>query len=321
MSEGPALRRVVVTGGAGFIGANLVRHLVETEAAEQVVVLDDLSSGAEANLAGLSRTELLIGSVLDDIALTQACRGADAVVHLAARPSVPKSVEEPLASNEVNAAGTLKVLEAARAAGGLHTIVASSAAVYGPNPAQPKQEELAPEPVSPYAASKLASEAYCRAYAACYGLPVLPFRFFNVFGPLQTVDHVYAAVIPAFIDAAVHGRPLMVHGDGAQTRDFVFVGTVCALLIDALRRGVTSAAPVNLAFGSRRTLLELIATLESVVGRELDVEHTAPRPGDVRDSQADQRRLLALFPDARPTPFDEALRTTVEWYAQLNLRT
>lgn len=313
-ADGPAPRRVVVTGGAGFIGANLVHTLVETEAVERVIVLDDLSSGLEDNLARLPRTELVIGSVLDDAVLNAACRGADAVVHLAARPSVAASVEEPLASTEVNATGTLKVLEAARAAGGLHTILASSAAVYGPSTVLPKHEELAPEPVSPYAASKLASEAYGRAYADCYAMPVLAFRFFNVFGPLQPVDHAYAAVIPAFVSAAVEGRPLTVHGDGGQTRDFVFVGSVCGLLVDALRHRVSAPGPVNLAFGSRHSLLEVITELEAILGRTLPVEHTPPRPGDVRDSQADQRRLLGLFPDAQATPFAEGLRATVAWF-------
>lgn len=303
--------RVVVTGGAGFIGANLVRTLLA--AGHDVAVLDDLSSGSAANLERLD-VAFTEGSVTDATALERVCAGADAVAHLAARPSVARSVEAPRATHDVNATGTLEVLEAARRAGNLHVVVASSAAVYGANPTLPKTEELAPEPLSPYAASKLADEAYARAYAHCYGLPVTVFRFFNVFGPLQPPGHAYGAAIPAFVDAALAGRPLPLFGDGQQTRDFIFVGSVVAVLVDALERGVTSAAPVNLAIGSRRSLLEVIAELERQLGQEVRIERHPPRAGDVRHSQADQARLRGLFPDVEPVPFAEGLAATIAWF-------
>ncbi|MFP5487593.1 MAG: NAD-dependent epimerase/dehydratase family protein, partial [Acidimicrobiia bacterium] len=160
---------------------------------------------------------------------------------------------------------------------------------------------------------KLATEGYTLAWGAAYGMPVLPFRFFNVFGPLQPADHAYAAVIPLFVDAALADRPLVIHGDGEQSRDFTYVGTVVAVLADAVRRTVTSDVPVNLAFGSRITLLDVIAELEDLLGHPVEREHVDPRAGDVRHSQADNSRLRALFPDVAPVPFTDGLRATVEW--------
>ena len=303
--------RVAVTGGAGFIGANLCRELLASDGIDSVTVIDDLSTGDLANLEGVG-VDLTIGSILDDDALDAAIGGADAVVHLAALGSVPRSVADPLASHHANATGTVMVLEAARRHGGLHTVVASSSSVYGSNPTLPKHEDLATRPISPYAGSKLATEGYTLAWGAAYGMPVLPFRFFNVFGPLQPAGHAYAAVIPLFIDAALAGRPLVVHGDGQQSRDFTYVGTVVAVLADAVRRTVTSDVPVNLAFGSRISLLDVIAELERLLDRRLDRDHVDPRAGDVRHSQADNTRLRSLFPDVRPVPFTEGLHATVD---------
>lgn len=303
--------RVAVTGGAGFIGANLCRQLLAS-GVDSVSVIDDLSTGSRANLDGVE-VDLVVGSILDDGALDAAIGGADAIVHLAALGSVPRSVADPLASHHANATGTVMVLEAARRHGGLHTVVASSSSVYGSNPTLPKHEDLATRPLSPYGGSKLATEGYTLAWGAAYGMPVLPFRFFNVFGPLQAAGHVYAAVIPRFIEAALAGQPLVVHGDGMQSRDFTYVGTVVAVIADAVRRTVTSDVPVNLAFGSRITLLDVIAQLETLLGRPLEREHVEPRAGDVRHSQADNARLRALFPDVVPVPFTDGLRATVEW--------
>lgn len=304
--------RVLITGGAGFIGANLAAALVQRGGVE-VAVVDDLSTGSRANLEGLP-VELVEGSVLDDEVLDAGMAGADAVVHLAARPSVPRSIAEPVPCHEVNATGTVKVLEAARRHGVGHLVVASSSSVYGANPELPKHEALATMPISPYAASKLATEAYALAWASVYDLDVLAFRFFNVFGPLQPARHAYAAVVPAFVDAATNGRPLPIHGDGRQTRDFTYVGTVCTVIADALERRVSHPGPVNLAFGTRVSLLEVAAHLEAILGHPLERHHADPRPGDVRDSQADTTRLRSLFPDVEPVPLVDGLRATVEWF-------
>ncbi len=262
----------------------------------------------------MAGVELVEGSILDPDKLRLAMQGADAVVHLAARASVPRSLEDPVATHEANATGTLRVLEAARQAGGAHVVVASSSSVYGANRSLPAGEDLAPLPLSPYAASKLAAEAYSLAYARSFGLPVLVFRFFNVFGPLQRAGHAYAAVVPAFVAAALRGDALPVHGDGGQTRDFTYVGSVVRVLTEALERSVTAPGPVNLAFGGRASLLELARSLGDVVGAPLALAHGPGRAGDVRDSQADQRRLRALFPDVEPVALVDGLRATVDWF-------
>ena len=193
-------------------------------------------------------------------------------------------------------------------------IVASSSSVYGSTDVLPKHEGLVARPISPYAASKLATESYALAWGHSYGLPVLALRLFNVFGPLQPPAHTYAAVIPAFLAAACSDRPLPVHGDGTQCRDFTFVGSVVDVLGQAITRRVTHPDPVNLAFGTRVTLLEVVAELEHILERRLPVDHMPTRVGDVRRSQADSSLLLELFPDLEPTELADGLRATVEWF-------
>jgi UDP-glucose 4-epimerase len=304
--------KVVVTGGAGFIGANFCRRLAR-DTDHAVVVVDDLSTGSKENLRGLD-VELAEGTILDAALLDAVLADADAVVHLAARTSVPRSIEQPVATHAVNATGTLEVLEAARRAGNPHVILASSSSVYGANPALPRREDQAVMPMSPYAASKVAAESYALAYQRTHELPVLTFRFFNVFGPLQPAGHAYAAVVPAFFAAALAGKPLEIHGDGRQSRDFTFVDTVTALLVDALARRVTAPEPVNLALGVRTTILELVDLMEGVVDHPLRVEHVAPRAGDVRWSESDPTRVRALFPEIQAPALVDALRVTYEWF-------
>ena len=304
--------RVVVTGGAGFIGANLCRELSARAGIDEVVALDDLSTGSRTNLDGL-RAKLVEGSILDRDLLQDIVRSADSVVHLAARPSVPRSLLDPVASHEVNATGTLYVLEAARAAGA-HVLVASSSSVYGNTAVLPKHEELPTRPLSPYGVSKLATEGYALAHHASFGLPTLAFRFFNVYGPLQAAGHAYAAVVPAFIDAALRGEPLTIHGDGEQTRDFTYVDTVCRVLADAVLGRVTAPGPVNLAFGTRSSLLDLVALLEQLLGRPVARSHEKPRRGDVRDSQASSERLRELFPKVEAADLKAGLAETLAWF-------
>ena len=306
--------RVVVTGGAGFIGGNLSRLLVER--GHEVVVVDDLSTGSRANLDGVP-VELVDRSILDRDALAAAVAGAGSVVHLAAKASVMASIDDPATTYAVNVTGTLEVLEAARRAGVGHVVVASSAAVYGTHPPVPSAETLPPAPPHPYGASKLATEAMALAHGHAYGMGVLALRFFNVFGPLQPVGHVYAAAVPAFVDAAVHERPIPIFGDGLQTRDFVDVDHVADVLATAVERGITHDGPVNLAGGEERTLLELVAELERVVGRSLAVEHLPPRPADPRRSRADVSVLRSLLPDVVPSALDVALGRTVAWFTAM----
>jgi UDP-glucose 4-epimerase len=306
--------RVVITGGAGFIGANLARSMVKS--GMRVVVVDDLSTGSLSNLEDLN-VEFHEGTILDPRLLDEVLPGADSVVHLAAIPSVPRSIQDPMGSHAANATGTLAVLEAVRRADVPHVVVASSSSVYGANPSMPKHEDMRTEPLSPYAVSKLATEAYSVAYHHSYGLHVLPFRFFNVFGPLQPAGHAYAAVVPAFIDAALSGRPLPVHGDGSQTRDFTYVGSVTRVITQAVVSRVSSPNPVNLAFGTRTSLNELIEVIEGVLGRAVEREPLSSRPGDVPHSQADDSRMTRLFPGVEPVPLEEGVRATTSWFEHI----
>lgn len=305
---------MLITGGAGFIGSNLVRLALAH--GHQVAVIDDLSTGYEENLRGLE-VDFVRGSILNSTLLADAAGGADAVVHLAALGSVPRSLLDPMATHAVNATGTLTVLEAARACGVSHVIVASSSSVYGLNPAMPKSEREWVRPMSPYAVSKLATEQYSLAYQQSFGMRSLAFRFFNVYGPRQRAGHAYAAVIPTFIDALMRGEPLQVNGDGSHSRDFTFVGTVCRVLLDASERQLSHPEPVNLAFGTNTTLLELVPQLESASGLAADVLHRDPRPGDVKHSQADNTVLRSLFPEVVPTSLEQGLAETVAWFKEL----
>jgi len=303
---------IAITGGAGFIGANLVRRMAVTEAVSEVRVVDDLSTGRVENLAGM-RVVQYRGSILDPQVLDAAFQGVDAVVHLAALPSVPRSLSDPIASHHANATGTLQVLEAARRAGGVYVTAASSSSVYGAEARMPKVESMRAAPLSPYAVSKLATEAYLGAYYHSFGLPVLAFRLFNVFGPMQAARHPYAAVIPKFIDAALGEGPLLIYGDGSQTRDFTYVDNVCRVLTEAVLNRRVSPDPVNLAFGGRVSLMSVVAMLERILGRTLPVTHSPPRAADVPHSQADTQRLRMLFPGVTPVDVEEGLSRTVEW--------
>jgi UDP-glucose 4-epimerase len=306
--------RLLITGGAGFIGSNLARLALEQ--GHEVSVIDDLSTGFEDNLAGLD-VAFVKGSILDQEAMRAALEGVDSTVHLAALGSVPRSITDPVASHAANATGTLSVLEAARAAGVNHVMVASSSSVYGLNPALPKSEREWVRPMSPYAVTKLATEQYPLAYQQSYGMSTMAFRFFNVYGPRQKAGHVYAAVIPVFVDALLAGRSLPINGDGSNSRDFTYVGTVCRVLLDAAERRLSHPEPVNLAFGTNTTLLQLVEKIEVSAGLAADVVHRAPRPGDVKHSQADNAVLRSLFPDVQPVPLEQGLSETIAWFKEI----
>jgi len=255
-------------------------------------------------------------SLLDETAVASAVSEVDSIVHLGALGSVPRSVKDPLHSHHANATGTLTLLDQARRADVTHVVSASSSSVYGMNPALPKNEREWVRPMSPYAVSKLATEQYTLAFQQSFGMETLAFRFFNVYGPGQRAGPVYAAVIPTFLDAVLRGEPLWINGDGTNSRDFTYVGTVCALLLEASERRVGAPEPVNLAFGTNTNLLQLVAMIEAAAGIKADVRYREPRPGDVPHSRADNIRLRQLFPEVQALALAEGLSRTVEWFKE-----
>lgn len=306
-------RQILITGGAGFIGSNLIQFLNNQSPDWKIQVLDDLSTGLRSNLEGL-RCNLVVGSILDREVLSNSVQGADNIIHLAAIGSVPRSILFPRPTHEANITGTLNVMEAAREHSTPHVIVASSSSVYGSNPNVPRSEFDWTRPLSPYAVSKLASEAYAGAYSTAYEIKTLAFRFFNVYGPRQRPDHPYAAVIPKFISAAMSDTPLIVQGDGGQYRDFTFVDSVSEAIHRAVSANMGSENPINLAFGSRTTLLQVIEKIEGILGKKVAVESVEPRAGDIRKSQADASLLRENFPDLSSIGIDEGLARTIDWF-------
>jgi len=298
----------VVTGGAGFIGSSLVRALLQE--GRPVRVVDDFSTGRRENLPG--GIELLEGDV-GRIA-PEAVRGADVVYHLAAIPSVPRSVERPLDTYRAGEEATLALLEAAARAGVRRVVYASSSSVYGDTPELPKREDMPPRPLSPYAVTKLSGELYARAWADRTRLETVSLRFFNVYGPRQDPDSPYAAVIPIFLRRLREGRPLPVYGDGNQTRDFTFVGDVVRGIILAGTVPGVSGRVYNLAGGRPVSVATLAETLARLLGRRAEVEHLPPRPGDIRDSWADVAAARRDLGFAAATPIEEGLRVTVSWF-------
>jgi len=306
---------VVVTGGAGFIGSNLVRALLVGD--HRVRVVDDLSTGSLANLDDVRQDVRIDHEDVQDIAaMRRVMDGAETVFHLAALPSVTRSVENPIGTNGVNVNGTLVVLVAAREAGVRRVVYASSSSIYGDVPTLPKHEGMAPAPRSPYAAAKLAGEAYCQAFTRVYGLETVSLRFFNVFGERQDPASEYAAVIPRFATRMLGGERPVIFGDGDQSRDFTHVENAVRACILAADAGPAAAGEVmNVACGARTSLRELVAMLNEILGTELEPEFAEPRPGDVRHSEASIDRAAQLL-GYRPTvDVPGGLRTTVQWFS------
>ncbi|WP_044494303.1 NAD-dependent epimerase/dehydratase family protein [Nesterenkonia massiliensis] len=304
--------RVLVTGASGFIGTHLMRALAESGRVQEIIALDLVQFPADA-IAGVP---ILVktGDIRDIALVESAVRDVDSVIHLAAVASVPASIEKPVETHEVNATGTINILEAARKFGVGHVTVASSSAVYGEHPAISKVESLPTHFLSPYAASKGATESYTLAYQAAYGLKASVFRFFNVFGPGQTASHAYAAVIPRFLDAIASQRALEVYGDGEQSRDFVSVHTVVDVLVKTSTRQSGAPVPINIASGRSISVNDLICELEGIHGSKLTVNYKAPRTGDIRHSGADIGRLKSFLDDYTVQDFSRSLREVYDWY-------
>jgi len=302
------MAKVAVTGGAGFIGSNLTRRLISE--GHDVVIVDDLSTGLLSNI-DQDKTEFHQISITDPKTLSAALKDCETIFHLAARGSVPRSIKNPVATNDVNATGTLNVLEVARTHGA-HVIFSSSSSVYGRNMQLPKDESMWLGPMTPYAASKLAAEGYVQAYASAYSVPTTLLRFFNVFGPRQRPDHEYAAVLPKWIWLAMQGKAIDVYGDGSASRDFTYVDTVLDIAMTAMKEKVLTEGAMNLAYGNRIFLNETIEMLRKHFP-DLQVNYKPERLGDVKESQNNPVLLKKLFPDVQPKKFETALTETVEW--------
>jgi nucleoside-diphosphate-sugar epimerase len=312
--------RYLVTGGAGFIGSNTVDELVRC--GRDVVVLDDLSSGQIENLAGVkSDIEFMQHSITDLDKVRKACLGVDYVIHLAARPSVPRSVKDPLETNRINVNGTLNVLVAARDAKVKRVVFAGSSSVYGETPTLPKREIIPPVPISPYGLSKLMGEMYGQVFQRVYGLEFVSLRYFNVFGPRQDPGSPYSGVLSLFNAAVMRGTPSTVYGDGEQSRDFTFVANVVQANLLACEARAAAGLAINVGTGKRYTLNQTLGLLERITGRPTLAKYLPPRGGDIRDSQADialARKVLGYHPGIS---FEEGLSRTWEWFLQQSLDT
>ncbi|NCC51398.1 MAG: SDR family oxidoreductase [Spartobacteria bacterium] len=304
----------LITGGAGFIGSNIVHALLAE--GSRVRVLDNFSTGRHENLEAVKdRIEVIEGDLCDVDTLKQAMAGIRYVFHLGALPSVIRSVRAPMPTHEVNITGTLRVLIEARDAGVERVVFSSSSSVYGNTAVLPKQEDMRPMPLSPYAISKLTGEHYMRVFHELYGLQTFCLRYFNVFGPRQDPQSQYAAVIPLFMDALTHDRPPVIFGDGEQTRDFTFVANVVEGNLCCRTAPPEAAGGVyNLACGDRTSVNDLATGLARALGKDIQPVYEPPRPGDVRDSQADNARAREMLQWAPSVDFNEGLRRTVEWF-------
>jgi UDP-glucose 4-epimerase len=315
-----AAARYLVTGGAGFIGSNVVAAL--TLRGERVRVLDNLSTGRLGLLQRVvtrpELVEIVDGDIRDAAAVARAVQGVEVVFHFAAIGSVPRSVEDPVQCDAVNVGGTVTVLDQARRGGVRRVLFAASSAAYGDAPELPKRESMPPAPLSPYAVSKLSGEGYLRVFAALYGLETLSLRYFNVFGPNQLPDGAYAAAIPKFVHAALRRTPITIFGDGEQTRDFCYVANVVqANLLAADTAKKLTGEVVNIAGGRRISLNDLVREIGRALGRSLDVQHLAPRAGDVRHSLADislARQFLGFEPAYR---WEDGVAPTLEFMGEL----
>ena len=308
------MARYLVTGGAGFIGSNLVRYILDRGG--EAVVLDNFATGKRENLADvMDRIELIEGDIRDAETVRRAADGCGAIFHEAALGSVPRSVDDPVTSHDVNVNGTINVLEAARA-GGQRVIFASSSSAYGNQAESPKHEGMVPAPISPYAASKVSCEGYMRGYAAAYGMETISLRYFNVFGPRQDPAGAYAAVIPAFVSRLLRGQRPVVFGDGEQSRDFCYIENVCEAnrLAAEAPPDVCDGRAMNIACSRRTTLNQILDQLRGLMGVQIDAEYRPPRAGDVKHSLADVSLARASIGYEPKIHFQEGLAKAIEWY-------
>lgn len=308
--------KYLVTGGAGFIGSNIVEELLRR--GEKVRVLDNFSTGKRENLTQfIDQIELIEGDIRSYHIVREAVSGIDVVLHQAALPSVPRSIRDPITSNEVNVTGTLNILNAAKDAKVKRVVFASSSSVYGDNPELPKHEGMIPNPLSPYAVSKLAGEKYCGVFSKIYGLETVSLRYFNVFGPRQDPNSQYSAVIPRFITAIINDQRPVIFGDGEQSRDFTFVDNVVNANILASTRENVSGIAVNCACHGNITLNELIRKINEILGKNIEPIYLEERVGDIKHSFASIDKINILLGYEPQKNIFDGLMTTIEYYKNI----
>ncbi len=307
--------RYLVTGAAGFIGSNIVEELVRR--GKQVRCIDNFATGRRENIEPLRKdVEFIEGDIRHANILQDVMRGVDVVLHQAAIPSVPRSVSDPSTTNDVNVTGTLNILNAARSAGIRRVVNASSSSVYGDSPQLPKHEGMGPNPLSPYAVSKLAAERYCSVFSKIYGLETISLRYFNVFGPRQDPTSQYSAVIPKFIRAIRNGEQPVIYGDGEQSRDFTYVANVVEANLLAAEAGCETGISVNCACHERTTLNELVAQINDLLGTSVTPVYENPRAGDIKHSYADISLAEQKLGFKPKIGFRKGLQLTVDWYGK-----
>jgi nucleoside-diphosphate-sugar epimerase len=307
------MAKYLITGGAGFIGSNLARKLLSM--GEEVVVLDDLSTGKKANLEGIKdRVRLVVGDICDLDVVREAMEGIDYVFHHAAVVSVPRSVDDPMRTNQVNVDGTLNCLLAARDVEAKRFVFAASSSAYGDSKELPKHEDMKPHPLSPYGVSKLVGEMYCRVFHEVYGLPTVSLRYFNIFGPYQDPHSQYAAVVPIFITRLLKGESPVIYGDGEQSRDFTYIDNAVQANLLAVHSSGADGKTINVACGARYTLNDLVGHLKKLTGSDIDPTHENPRPGDIKHSMGDISTAAGLLGYAPDVSFEEGLKRTVAWF-------
>lgn len=307
------MAKFLVTGGAGFIGSHITDALVRD--GNKVRVLDNFSSGRRENLSGVSgRIELLEGDIRDKAAAAKAACGMDYILHQAALRSVPKSMLNPEIYNDVNITGTLNILQAAKDAGVKRVVFASSSSVYGEAEKFPEKEDLYPLLISPYALTKLAGEYYCRIFSFAYGLQTASLRYFNVFGPRQSLENEYAVVVPKFITCILNGEQPPVHGDGSQTRDFTYVENVAQANLKAATAKEASGEVFNVACGKAYSVLDIVTYVNKILKKSIKPKFMPSRPGDVKDTLADISKAKKLLEFEPKIGFEEGLARTIEWF-------
>jgi UDP-N-acetylglucosamine/UDP-N-acetyl-alpha-D-glucosaminouronate 4-epimerase len=307
--------RYLVTGGAGFIGSNTVDELVRR--GHSVVVLDDLSSGKEDNLAELrNKITFIKGSITDIEVVRKAMYEAEYVLHLAARTSVPRSVKDPIETNKINIDGTLNVLVAAKELKVKRVVFAASSSAYGETPTLPKVETMQPQPISPYGVTKFVGELYGQTFGRCYGLENVSLRYFNIFGPRQDPSSPYSGVLAKFCTAFLEDTPPLVFGDGEQTRDFTYVENAVQANLLACEAPTVSGKVFNVGVGGRVSLNAVLRELSKITGKTLEAKYEPPRDGDIRDSQADISQAKELLGYVPQVTFEDGLARTFEWYRE-----